>query len=1004
MRNRGCPRLTALISALTTVCLIVGTAAAQPVISEVLSDNATSLTDWRGENADWIEIYNPGTETVDLSGWYLTDDSDNLTKWKFPETSIRRGRYLIVFASGLEAEEVNGSDQLHASFKLSSDGEYVALVQADGTTIAHSIDLSEIPQHTDLSYGLPPDATGFRIDVSGSAPGYLASITPMQANDRQLDGIIEPVVADQKHGFYEAPIQLELASATPGIEIRYTTDGSEPTAVNGRVYEGIIEIDRTTTLRARAVRSNWKPSPIMTRTFLFPNDIVHQSARGEAPPGWPRGRANAQRMDYGMDPDIVSGFAPPEEVEESLRSLPALSVVTNLENLFDPRHGIYANPQRKGRAWERPASFELIDPSGQSEGFQIDAGLRLRGGFSRMPNNPKHAMRLIFRREYGAGKLKYPLFDDEGAKSFDFIDLRTSLNWSWAMGGSTRNTLLRDVFARDSQGAMGQPYTRSRFYHLFLNGHYWGIYQTQERVTDSYAASYLDGEEEDFDIIKTRGQVAAGNNDAQARLFALALKGFSDDKSYFAVQGMRLDGTRDPELERLVDIDNLIDYMLILFYTGNNDGPGGIHVSWPNNYYSTYNRKTPDGFKFFAHDMEHSLDAGTYDMTRSTNATLTRPQYLNPYSLHMRFVENAQYRKRFRERTEQHFFGDGVFSDEQAIARLDRRRSQIEKAILAHSARWGDASASRARTPKDWSRAVDRARKWLSGRNKAVISQFVRRGWYDGILPPKFVHGADQNLYLTSDGGTIYYTTNGSDPLRGNGKINPAARIAEQPEINQVRLLDENTLIRSFVPQSDQIDGIWKQPDFDDSSWKKGLPGVGYDDDGDYTSAIRHDVTRTFRGKNLSIYLRSTFAAPTTEFDRVVLGMKYDDGFVAYLNGKRLASSTNAPTTLNWQSRSQSKANDSMAMQWQTFPIANVPEFAREGNVLAIHGLNQSLDSSDFLIIASMIGLQFSGGTIVSDSQAQWPTITARVQSPDGKWSPVGRFDPNGNNENNEWF
>ncbi|MDA0811674.1 MAG: CotH kinase family protein [Verrucomicrobia bacterium] len=965
---------------------------AAPVLSEVLCDNASSLVDWRGEHSDWIEIYNPGPDNENLAGWYLTDDPADLTKWQFPAIPLRSGRFQVIFASGLDANEVTDARVPHASFKLSADGEYLALVKPDGTTIAHALEFSDVPQHTDVSYGLPLDDTGFRIDVNGT-PKFLASPTPMQANDQALDGIIEPVLASKPHGFYDAPFDLELASATPDVEIRYTTDGSEPSPLNGELLTGKLTVDHTTTLRAIAVRSNWKSSPVMTRTYLFLDDIVHQSSNGEAPEGWPEGQVNGQVLDYGMDPDIVEKLATPAEVKEALRSLPTLSVVTSIENLFDPDRGIYANPQQKGREWERPSSFELIDPDGKTEGFQVNAGLRLRGGFSRTPSNPKHAMRLIFRSEYGSAKLKYPLFEEEGVKSFDFIDIRTSLNWSWAMGGSTRNTLLRDVFARDSQGAMGQPYTRSRFYHLYLNGNYWGIYQTQERVTDSYGASYLDGDKDDFDVIKTQGQVAAGNSDALTRLFRAAVKGFRNDADYFAVQGMRLDGSRAPEFERLLDIDNLIDYMLILFYTGNNDGPGGVHVSWPNNYYSIYNRKQPDGFKYFAHDMEHTLDVGTYDMTLSDNATLTRPEYINPYSLHVRLVENAQYRKRFKERTEMHFFGEGVFADDVAVARLNKHAAQIEKAILAHSARWGDASSPKPRTPTDWKRAVDRSRNWLKGRGNAVISQFVRRGWYDGQLPPKFVRGRGDNLFLMSDGGTIYFTTDGTDPLRGDGDLNPDAREAKQPTIEKTVLLSADAPIRSLVPTDDQADGHWHLPEFDDLSWTAGIPGVGYDDDGDYLSAIRLDVSETLRGRNLTIYLRSHFDVSTTAFDRMVLGMKFDDGFVAYLNGSRLAAA-NAPPYLDWQSRAPEKGNDSEALMWQAFSAPATLQLKKSGNVLAIHGLNQSLDSSDFLITPSLMGLQFSGGTIVVDQLEAWPKVVARVRSDDGKWSPPARFDP----------
>lgn len=990
-----CGRLYSVMALAAAAGLFSGTvrdATAEPLLSEVLCDNAATLSDWRGERPDWIEIHNPDRVRLELDGWYLSDDPDDLTKWRFSGGSIRPGGYFIVFASGLQPEEATDARWPHASFKLSQDGEFLALVRPDGVTIAHSLDFSGLPQHADVTFGLPSDASGFRIDID-ALPGYLASATPAQPNDRALKGVLAPLAANATRGIRDTPFSLSLQTATPDAEIRYTTDGSEPTATTGFVASGPITIDRTTTLRAAAFREEWKRSPVMTRTFLFPRDVVHQSPNGEPPEGWPAGRAGAQVLDYGMDPDIVTGWSTPEEVEASLLALPILSVVTSIDNLFDPWRGIYANPGNKGRAWERPASVELIDPAGAEPGFQANAGLRIRGGFSRTPSNPKHAMRLVFRKQYGAGKLDYPLFGDEGAKEFDFIDLRTSLNHSWAMGGSTRNTILRDVFARDTQGAMGQPYTRSRFYHLFLNGHYWGIYQTQERVTDSYGASYLEGKKRDFDVIKTRGEVTAGTNEAQARLFSAALRGFRDDDRYFAVQGMNSDGSRNPEHERLVDIDNLIDYMLILFYTGNHDGPGGTFVPWPNNYYSIYNRGNPDGFKHFAHDMEHSLDVGTHDMTQSPNAGLTRSEYLNPYSLHMRFVENAHYRKRFRERTDMHFFGEGVLTDKNALARLDRRRAEIERAILAHSARWGDASSGVARTPDDWNRAVERTRSWMQGRAGTVVAQFVRRGWYDGILPPRFVRGSGESLYITAEGGTIYYTTDGTDPLGRDGQPRAGALVALPPEIESVRLLAAESPLRSHVPVDGSIDAGWREPEFDDAGWFQGIPGVGYDDDGDYLPAIRHDVTDTLRGKSLSIYLRSAIDAPPAPCDRLLLGMKFDDGFVAYLNGTRIASA-NAPEALDWRARAPDKVNDSLALQWQTFPIHDAPALKPSGNVLAIHGLNESLASSDFLIIPSLLGQRFIGGTVVADRRVDWSRITARSCSSDGRWSPPGRFDP----------
>ena len=126
-----------------------------------------------------------------------------------------------------------------------------------------------------------------------------------------------------------------------------------------------------------------------------------------------------------MDPDIVNSPTWGPQLKNALKSLPTFSIVTDTNNLFNPTTGIYVNPRGDERAWERPASLELINPDG-SKGFQIDMGLRVRGGFSRDPSNPKHAFRFFFRQEYGDSKLKYPMFASQnGVDSFDGFDLRT---------------------------------------------------------------------------------------------------------------------------------------------------------------------------------------------------------------------------------------------------------------------------------------------------------------------------------------------------------------------------------------------------------------------------------------------------------------------------------------------------------------------------------------------------------------------------------------------------
>ncbi len=155
--------MTTFVLALT--CLLgYGAAAAGPVISEFMACNKATLLDADGDSSDWIEIYNPTSETVDLDGWYLTDDLKKLDKWQFPEMQLPRGACLVVFASGKNRRDPAGP--LHTSFALQASGESVALVEPDGQTIASAY-ADYPPQLVDISYG-----------QSASMVGYLAQPTP----------------------------------------------------------------------------------------------------------------------------------------------------------------------------------------------------------------------------------------------------------------------------------------------------------------------------------------------------------------------------------------------------------------------------------------------------------------------------------------------------------------------------------------------------------------------------------------------------------------------------------------------------------------------------------------------------------------------------------------------------------------------------------------------------------------------------------------------------------
>ena len=630
--------------------------------------------------------------------------------------------------------------------------------------------------------------------------GYMPSPTPGVHNVSNRDvfrGFVKETQLSVEHGFYETPFQVDIVTETPDSEVYFTVDGSVPAPSNPMAtkYQSPLTIDSTTTLRAAAYRDEFLPSPPQTQTYLFLDDVIRQSPDGEAPPGWPSERVNSQEFDYGMDPEIVNDSVYGPLMKDALLDISTISIVTDRDHLFDRVTGIFVNAEtarRRNDLWERPTSVELIQPDG-SDDFQIDAGIRMRGGFSRRGDNPKHAFRLMFRSEYGDSKLNFPFFGEEGVDTFDNIDLRTAQVPSWSLcwpdavntsGGCRFNTMVREVFSRDTQGAMGQPYTRSRYHHLYLNGQYWGLFQSQERSEASFGESYLGGRRSDYDVIKVEGfphQINAtdGNLDAWRQLWDEAKKGFATNESYYRVQGLNVDETRNSEYPVLLEVENLIDYMIVIFYTGDLDSPisNFLNNNNTNNWFGIRNRNGEEGFRFFAHDAEWTLFNVRQNRLGPWPAGDTFQQS-NPQWLHQQLMENEEYRLQFADRVQKHLFNGGVLTPEIALSRFQNRVDQIDLAIIAESARWGDSKRDRPFTKEDWLEAVSHITDtYIPQRTEIVLDQFNRRArlrdrtpapLYPNIAAPVFnQHGGLilPGFQLAMEANTeVFYTIDGSDP------------------------------------------------------------------------------------------------------------------------------------------------------------------------------------------------------------------------------------------------
>jgi len=486
------------------------------------------------------------------------------------------------------------------------------------------------------------------------------------------------------------------------------------------------------------------------------------------------------------------------QLEAALKAISTVSLVTDFSNLFNPATGIYVNASQSGPEWERPMSVELINPDG-SPGFQIDGGMRIRGNFSASGNNPKHAFRLFFDGAY-EGALDFPVFGD-GATSFEKLDLRTDQNDSWAFLGSAQDTFTHDPFAHDTLQDLGEFGVRTKNVHLYINGVYWGIFQFQERPSKEYAESYFGGDAEDYDVVKSSGgqggyttEATDGTLDAWFDLWSAARAGMTNNADYFRLQGLAADGvTRNAAYPVLLDIDNLINYMLVVFYTGNEDGPLVLPLNnnRSNNWFGIYNHNGEDGFQFFTFDAEQTMfshynEGGLYaDRTGPfTGSNQNNFLYSNPQWLHQDLMANAEYRQRFADLTHKHFFNGGALTTEAAQQRFLDRAAEVSVAIVAESARWGDAHPSRTTNPltkTDWRNAVDNiVDNYVPFRGAIVLNQLKGDNLYPNVIAPQFSqHGGaistGLSLTISAPVGTIYYTLDGSDPRQIGGGVKPGA-------------------------------------------------------------------------------------------------------------------------------------------------------------------------------------------------------------------------------------
>ncbi|MDG2125135.1 MAG: CotH kinase family protein, partial [Verrucomicrobiales bacterium] len=655
--------------------------------------------------------------------------------------------------------------------------------------------------------------------------------------------------------------------------------------------------------------------------------------------------------------------------------LPVVSMVVDDAAFFGPG-GIYTNFDSSGSGAEVPVSVEFFDPSGGSE-FQIDAGVRIHGGNAR--SHPKKPMRLYFRGEYGARKLRFPLFDGLGVEEFDQLILRGGGHDSWSLADGfgtdstdlpPHGTLLRDQFLRKTERDLGMLSPAGRYVHVYINSDYWGVYDLHERANADYFSSHLGGESEDWDVMhhpEFGGEdfaVVDGDDAGWTRLITLLQRGVDSDADYEAIGNM-------------LEIDGYIDHLIVRMWSGDYDwcGPifqGGraVEVFSNKNWYAGMQGRNGDsgGFRFFNWDAEMSMGlhlmvnrffpelppqrVTDFDMTRADD--FGSPVF--PYSV---LKDWPAFQRRFADRLQKHLFAGGVMSVENNRARLAAMEAELDSPMVGESARWGDEGAALLTRDRNWRTEVNWLKNTFMGRrNGILLDQFRAEGLYPDTDAPVFNQLGGEvdpgfQLTMSAADGTIFYTTDGSDPF-------------VPPVLTTTVLIDESSRVAALVPSpvngGSTLGDSWTAvaDPANIGQWKFGANGVGYD----YPGEVNVDVGE-MEDVNASVFIRIPFTIASQEeldrYDQLLLQLKYEDGFVVYLNGQEV-DDDNAPAVLDWDSEATGNRRDALAVVYETFDLSFELGRLRVGtNVLAIHGLNDGVGSSDLLMTAKLEATQGDG-------------------------------------------
>lgn len=773
VKNKGF-LCTCLIITLFT-CFGFSLFANSVVINELMSSNATTIADDDGDYEDWIELYNAGSEAINLSGYGLSDDYARPFRWVLPDVQLHPGGFLLVWASGKDRN--NPEHALHTNFSINTLGEEVILTHPEGNRVDEVM-----PMHvpTDISYGRKPNGTGSWYFFEEPTPGQ--SNTGTAYNE-----VLSPPVFSLPGGFYQQTFELSLSHERNNATIIYTTDGSIP-CINNTTGSQYVYKNR---YQQNPVNLPGKFFTNTFQSFIYqqPLSVTNRSDAEDKltqisstwhynPPYFPSSPVKkgtvvrARAFGEGAIPSPIQThtFFVYDDPASSY-NLPVVSLVIQEDAFFDYYDGIYvagvdfdewrnrnrfapasgfspSNYTRRGEASEHPAHLEFFEKGSEKAALGEQIGVRIHGGWTR--SFPNKSLRLYARNKYGNTHLEHPFFGSSNSTAFKRLLLRNS-------GNDAPLTMFRDAAIQSIVNHMWFDTQDYLPVALFVNGEYWGIHNLRERYDKHYLERVYGVDGENLDIL-TQYVPEVKEGDAthyQAMINYIEHNNLEDDAHYENVTTM-------------MDVQNFADYNIAQIFAANTDWPGNNVDFWrlrtngyvDNTKYGHDGRwrwlmyDTDFGFGFRESPAPYMHNTLVYATHPSSNQPRNKPETT---FLLRNLLKNEQFRHHFINR-----FADqlnSAFRPERTKSIIQELKQQIEPEIQQHIHRW--------KSPANY-------QQWLE--NVDVMLDFAEHR-------PKHQF---RHIYKYFDLNGIYeLTVQTSNQLMGHVRVNSITINKETPGIPQ---------------------------------------------------------------------------------------------------------------------------------------------------------------------------------------------------------------------------